>query len=175
MWSWWHRADKIGWEWIGLRWQLNRPISITLVLKISLMDVPCFKESKKATLKKRKLFLCFVFESKNQAYDIAANLYNLDENPQPWLFEGPDGRNCWPISHIEADDSFDMLFKLASMMMMMMMMMMIMMLGKLLRRVGGWVTSHNRAASRVQDTLGGDLFSSTLLLCYLCCTFSGKS
>ena len=82
----------------------------------------------------------------------------------------PDGRNCWPNSHIDADDSFDMLLKLASMMMMVMVM-----LGKLLRRVGGRVTSHNRAASRVQDTLGGDLFSSTLLLCYLCCTFGGKS
>ena len=61
------------------------------------------------------LFVCFVYESKNQIHDIAAKLHNLDQNPQPWLFEGPDGRNCWPISHIDADDSYNMSVKLASM------------------------------------------------------------
>ena len=76
----------------------------------------------------------------------------------------PDGRNCWPNSHIDADDSFDMLLKLASMMVMVMMMVI---LGKLLRRVGGWVTSHNRAASRVQDTLGGDFLNTSSLLSLL--------
>ena len=89
------------------------------------------------------------------------------------------------LGHIDADNSYDMLVKLALMMMMMVMMprmmmvmvmmmvMMMVMLGKLLRRVGGWVTSHNRAASRVQDTLGGEIPNT--LLYYLCCTSNGKS
>ena len=50
---------------------------------------PLLQRVKEGNPEKRKLFLCFVFESNNRAYDIAANLYNLDENPQPWLFEVP--------------------------------------------------------------------------------------
>ena len=48
---------------------------------------PLLQRVKEGNPEKRKLFLCFVFESNNRAYDIAANLYNLDENPQPWLLE----------------------------------------------------------------------------------------
>ena len=35
---------------------------------------PLLQRVKEGNPEKKKLFLCFVFESKNQAYDIAANL-----------------------------------------------------------------------------------------------------